>query len=132
MPGERRKCGGVQGVRRGLHLGRGPYEDDVDDRDDDEPGGDRPGRRDARDELRDGDGGEGDERDARPLCDEPVREPGDDPEAGGDRESPDPRCGENGRADRSQERERMRAARDRADHPDADPEHRPRHEHAGK
>ena len=72
-------------ARRRLHVARAPHEDDVKDRDDDETGGDRPGRRQARDELRDRDRRKRDERDRCRLRDEPVRLPRDDPQHRGDR-----------------------------------------------
>ena len=80
MAGGRRDRRVVQRRRRRPDLRRSPDEHDVDDGEHDEPGGERPARRERRGELGDRHGGERDQRDRRALREQPVGEPGDEPE----------------------------------------------------
>src|SRR5579862_2297196 len=89
---------------------RAPDEQYVDDGDQDEPAGDRPVRRDVRDEARDGDRGKCDQGDGRRLCDETVRAPGDEPQPRRYRQAESSCPGQKRRPDRSRPRETVCAA----------------------
>jgi len=87
-----------------------PDEEDVDDGDEDEPGGDRPGGCDVRDEAGDGDRGECDERDRRGLRNQAVGPPGDEPQTRREGQPQSSRGGEERGPDRAGPGERVRAA----------------------